>query len=230
MDGEHTVARKYRHTFRKNGFLFLIAAIIMIVSVINRQSFLKTLPTLISLVVQLLLISADRKAFLLGGGNAFLYALSYALDGVYFSALYACLISGPLQIFSFFHWKKHSDGNRVQLRLLGWHRLVAVIVSTGGGWAIAYFGLSQFFGTAVFPLLDTLVFTLGIVITLLSAFRYLESQYFSIVSALFSLSLWILITAGQPASLNYVIISGYNLYRAIQAAVQWRHQYLLPNH
>ena len=205
--------------------LILIAAMMIVVSIINHQSFIKTLPTLISLVVQILVVRADRKAFLLGGCNAFLYAFSYMLDGVYFSAISALVISGPIQLFSFFQWKKNSVGNKVELRLMGRLPLATVVAVTLLAWAGVYLGLARFFNDATYPLIDTLGFTLGVLVTIITAFRFLESQYFSLINCVISLALWIMIAAKNPASFNYVIISVYNLYRVAQATVNWTRQY-----
>ena len=205
--------------------LILIAAMIITVSVINKQSFIKTLPTLISLFVQVLLVVADRRAFLVGGLNALLYGLSYTMDGIYFSAICACLISAPVQIFSFFNWKKNAEGKKTPLKVLGKGKLSLTVLIILVMWAVVYFGLSRFFANATLPLVDTLIFTLGIACTFLSAFRYVDSQYISLINGGASLALWIIITVQNPASLNYVIISVYNLYSTLQAAVNWTRQY-----
>lgn len=213
------------HFLKQYLLLFLIAAMMIVVSIVNHQSFVKTLPTLISLVVQILLVRADRKAFLLGGCNAFLYAFSYVLEGVYFSAISAMVISGPIQLFSFFHWKKNSVGDRVELKAMGGRLLIVTVVATLIVWTGVYFGLSRFFNDATYPLVDTLSFTIGILVTIITALRFVESQYFSLINCVISLTLWILIAAKNPAGFNYVIISVYNLYRVAQATVNWTRQY-----
>jgi len=205
--------------------LILVGGMIVSVSIIHQQSFLKTLPTLISLVVQILLVRADRKAFLLGGLNSFLYAASYVLDGVYFSAISAIVISGPVQLFSFFHWKKNSVGNKVKFKTLAKSGVLVTLGIVFLAWAGVFFGLARFFTDATYPIIDTLGFTLGILVTFLSAFRFVESQYFSLINCVISLILWILITLKNPASFNYVVISVYNLYRVIQATLHWTRQY-----
>ena len=68
---------------------FLVGAVILYVAVTREQTFLKTLPTLITLVVQMLLVAANRYAFLLGGTNAVLYGVAYYSEGLYFSMISA---------------------------------------------------------------------------------------------------------------------------------------------
>lgn len=205
--------------------LALIAILIIVFSIINKQSFIKTLPTLISLFVQILLVAADRKALMLGGLNSILYGIAYTLDGVYFSAIYAFAISFPVQIYSFFNWKKNSTGNKVELKTLGKIKLPLTIALILAAWAGVYFGLSRFFTGATLPEIDTLTFTLGVICTFLIAFRYVDSQYISLIHNVISLVMWIMITIKNPASFNYVIISVYNVYRVTQATVNWTRQY-----
>ena len=85
-----------------NYLLTLAAAVLIIVfAILREQSFLKTLPTLVTLVVQLLLVRANRYAILLGGTNALIYGAAYLSEGLYFSCISAVLMSAPLQYYSF---------------------------------------------------------------------------------------------------------------------------------
>ncbi|MBQ9132514.1 MAG: nicotinamide mononucleotide transporter, partial [Clostridia bacterium] len=158
---------KTKEFLKKYLLLILFAIMIIVVSIINQQSFIKTLPTLVTLIVQVLLVAADRKAFMLGGLNSILYGLSYILDGVYFSAIYAFLISFPVQIYSFFNWKRNSANNKVQFKVLGKIKLPITIALILAMWAGVYLGLSRFFVDATLPIVDTLLFTLGVATTFL---------------------------------------------------------------
>ena len=71
------------------------------------------------------------------------------------------------------------------------------------------------------PLLDTITFSLGIICTVLSAVRYIESQYINIISCTVSLVMWIILTVQNPSNVNYVIIGIYNLYCVTQSAINW---------
>lgn len=181
---------------------------------------LKTLPTLVTLVVQILLIKASRYAFLLGGCNSVIYSVVYFMEGLTFSAIYALLISFSLQVYSFFHWRKNTESGKVALRWLSAKSRVLTAVLAMGMWAICYFWLSGYMVMRI-PLLDTIVFSLGIVCTVLSSVRYIESQYVSFVSCVVSLIMWIILAFQNPSNINYVIIGIYNLYCVGQAAVNW---------
>ena len=204
----------------------LTAAFILYFAVSREQSFLKTLPTLVTLVVQLLLVRVNRYAFLLGGTNALLYGVSYFSEGLYFSLISAVLISAPIQYFSFFRWSKKQGKTARVLRRFSIGKLLLVLAATAGAWLGCHFLLSPFFASASYPILDTYLFATGITVSLMAAFGYVESQYLNIISALISLVLWILLTIEDPKNFNYIIISLYNLYRIAEASFHWTHAYL----
>lgn len=197
------------------------AAMIIAFAILKEQSFIKTLPTLITLVVLIMSVRANRYAFLVGASNCLLYAIAYMSEEVYFSAANAVLVSMPIQIFSFFHWSKHKAGKTAsELVQMKWWQLLLSVFIIFPAWAGCYFGLSAFFEGNM-ALLDSLVFVLGILISTLIAFRFVEGQYFNVISCLIGLAMWILICIKDPSNINFVIISVYNLFRTVQAAVNW---------
>ena len=185
----------------------------------------KTTPTLITLVIQLLLISANRYGFLLGGLNSILYSAVYFMEGVPFSGFFALLVSAPIQIYSFFNWKKNSKGSKVTLRTLStkWRIIIGVIIVAL--WAVCYFWLSRYMRMSI-PICDTIIFTLGTVVTVLAAIRFVESQYLSFISSLVSLVMWIILTIRDPSNINYAIIGVYNAYCVGQMAINWTILYI----
>lgn len=206
--------------------LAVAASLIVFFAVQREQSLLKTLPTLITLVVQLLLVAASRYAFLLGGFNSLLYGLVYVTDGLYFSAFSAVAISFPVQIFSFFHWGRHrTKENQTALKALSPIKRILLLFALLAGYCVSFLGLSRFFAGATYPQLDTLCFTLGIAATFLSAFRFIESQYVSLCSSVIQIVMWSLITAASPENFNYVIISFYNCFRITEAVILWTKKY-----
>lgn len=183
----------------------------------------KTLPTLVTLAVQLLLMSANKYGFLLGGTNAAIYGIVYILSGAPFSAVSALLISFPLQIYSFFNWKKNSSGKTVELRWLPLYAKFIVLGITVALWAFCYFVLAKYnILPCKIPVLDTIIFTLGTVVTVLSSIRFIDSQYISFVSASFGLIMWILLTIEDPSTnISHAIIAVYNLYCIGLTAINW---------
>lgn len=185
----------------------------------------KTIPTLVTLVVQLLLIAANRYSFLLGGLNALLYGVVYFIEGVPFSGAFSILVSLPIQIYSFFHWKNNSRSGKVTLRWLGIKGRIITAVAAVGVWAICFFFLSKLMVMRI-PMFDTIIFSLGIVVTILSAVRFIESQYISLVSNTVSLVMWIILTVADPSNINYVLIGVYNVYCIAQTAINWTLLYM----
>lgn len=204
----------------------MAAVLILYFAVLREQSLPKTLPTLITLCVQLLLVSANRYAFLLGGTNALLYGAAYFSEGLYFSTVSAVLISAPIQLFSFIRWGKNRRTDKTTaLKRLNGKEWGIVIAAIAVGFVLCYFLLAPFFADANYPMLDALSFTLGIVVSLLAAFRYVESQYISAVSTCLSIVMWVMIARSAPENFNYVIISVYNCFRVTQAACGWTKTY-----
>jgi nicotinamide mononucleotide transporter len=199
----------------------LTGILIICFAIAKEQTFLKTLPTLITLVVLLLSVYANRFSFLFGAANSILYAFAYVSETLYFSAASALLVSMPIQIFSFFVWSKHKDGKtKSELVRMRWWLLLASIVVIFPAWAGCYFGMSAFFEGNM-AILDSLCFVLGLIISLLIAFRFIEGQYFNVISCIIALVMWIFICIKSPNNINFLIISCYNLFRTVQAAVNW---------
>lgn len=211
-----------------NDYLLTLAAAVLIIvfAILREQSFLKTLPTLVTLVVQLLLVRANRYAFLLGGTNALIYGAAYLSEGLYFSCISAVLMSAPLQYYSFVVWSRRREKPVGGLRFLSPGKLLATVGATVAIWLVCYFALGGLFQDATSPLLDSYLFAAGLTSSLLAAWQYVETQYISILSSILSLGLWIALTLRNPANVNYVIIAAYNLYRITQAAVAWTRRYL----
>jgi nicotinamide mononucleotide transporter PnuC len=189
---------------------------------------IKTIPTLGTLVVLLFQAQAKRIAFLMGAANAAIYGISYILMGLYFSATSALLISVPIPIFTFFSWKKNSTGKEVRFRTMKHWQLAGTIGIILAGWVACYFGLSKtgIMPPSNYPILDTLTFSIGIVVTVIVTFRFIESTYINAVSCLIGLVLHLLVALKDPTTFNYVVISCYNLFRISQACVNWTRQYL----
>ena len=204
----------------------LTGMLIIYFAIIKEQSFFKTLPTLITLVVQILNVSANRFAFLLGGTNAVIYALSYISEGVYFSFFSALFISAPIQFYSFINWSIHADKKSTALKKASVKKLCISFFGIIAGWGICYFILTPFFKNAAYPILDSFGFSMGIAVSLLAARRYIQSQYMNIISCLVSTIMWILIAIKEPSDFNYAIISFYNLFRVIESSVIWTKKYI----
>ena len=200
-------------------------ALILYFAISRQQSFIKTLPTMVTLLVMLLNARANRYTFLLGGLNSAIYGYVYFTEGLYFSACLALIVSFPLQMISFFNWKKHAKNKTgTDFVCLSVKKTVLVLLTLLPAWAAAYFGLGSVVG-GNYPVIDCYVFVAGILVTVLSALRIIQSPYINAVSCVLSLVMWGMITAQNPENINYVFISLYNLIMVVESAIVWTKKY-----
>ena len=189
------------------------------------QKWYKVLPTLNTLIILLLSARVDRRSFLLGGLNAAFYGVGYFTEGLYFSVINCLLVSMPLQLFSFFNWKKHADGNSTKLRTLGWKGEIVVVSLTVVGCLCCHWFLLPFFAGEKQAALDIFLFVIGLIITVLSMLRYVEAPYYNLISSMANLVMWLLICTQNIADLNYLIMAAYSFFRVVQSAINWTKQY-----
>lgn len=199
----------------------ITAGLIIIFAVIREQSFIKTLPTLVTLIVQLLLVRANRSAFLLGGANSLLYGVSFFCESLYFSAFNAVAINAPIQFFSYFNWKKKSVEGKPRIRTLAMPVRVKLICAISVAWVLCFRFLGPLISRGRFIVADSLVFIIGVVVPILSALGFVDSQYLNIVACTVSLGMWTTITVEEPQNINFALIAAYNLFRVSEAAVTW---------
>ncbi len=203
----------------------LTAALVLYTAINHQQSFLKTLPTLVTLVVQLLLARANRFAFLLGGTNCLLYGLAQYSEGLYFSMVSSVVISMPIQYASFVLWnrKAHQSG-QTPLRCLTTGQRAGAILATLLLWLLCNFTLSGFFSGSL-AVLDSLAFSLGVTTSLLAAMQYVDAPYFNLVTNITSLSVWVIVSIADPRNINYLVIFCYNVFMVAKSTVIWTRQY-----
>ena len=203
-----------------------MAVLIITFAIINDQRFFKVLPTIVSLIVMLLSARANRYTFLIGGCNSALYGIVYFSEGVYFAAISALFVSFPMQIFSFINWKKHSkDKFGTQLKRLPPRWLILLPALMIPAWLGAYYGLSAFI-SGHYPKIDSLAFVLGLLVTILSMLRFIESQYINLIACSINIVLWILISIESPNNINFVFISIYNFIMVSESVVVWTKKYI----
>ena len=203
------------------GLAIMAAILIIVFAVLKGQSFIKTLPTLVTLVVQLLMVKANRIGFLLGGANAVLYGFGYYSEGLCFSAISNAFISAPIMIFSFFSWKRKAVGRNPRLFVLkNRERLIWGFIAIAA-WIVCVKLLGNVVSSGRFVWLDCLCFVGGLAVTLLSAFGYVDAQYLNIACCTVTLAMWVAVCVEDPQNINFVIISVYNLYKVIQMAINW---------
>ncbi|MBQ9735985.1 MAG: nicotinamide riboside transporter PnuC [Clostridia bacterium] len=212
---------------REDIFRYILAIVtatfLVIACVAYPQSPLIVAPLFVSIVVMFLQSSANRYTYLLGGLNSILYAVAYLLMSLYGVALQALLVSFPLQIWTFFRWKKNAyKSSTVFKRLTGKQYAVVLVVSAvccvGGVLALRALGSEN-------SVLDTLVTVISTISAIFSLLSYIEYVSFSLCSAVLTVVLHAMIIRSAPAQLPYLIYSIYSVVCVALAFLKTRSLY-----
>ena len=189
--------------------LAVTAILITVTGILFRQNFLHILPLYVSLVVGILQSRANRYACLLGGLNSILYTVVYVYLGLYASAGYAILFSFPLQIITFLMWSRRKEGESTRFRrmspLFRLFVLLGFIASSVAlGFVLKAAGSSH-------QLLDNLSSLMGILITILTMFAFVEYTWLMLPSGLLNIALNIATMQTNPEQITYVVFSVYSM-------------------
>ena len=187
----------------------ITAVLITVTGVIFRQSVIRILPLYISLVIGLLQSRANRFAPLLGGFNSILYMIVYLYLGLYASAGYALLFSCPVQLLTFVRWSKNRYQDSTQFRSMTWRQRTAVFVGSGAAVAILCLILNA--AGSDYSLLDSLSSLLGILISILTMFAFVEYSWLMLPSGLINIALNLATMQAYPEQITYLIYAFYSL-------------------
>ncbi len=186
------------------------AILITVSAVVFKQSAWRTLPLYVSLFIALLQSRVNRFAPLIGSVNSLVYALVYFSYNLYASALYAVLVSCPLQMVTFLRWRKHKRGTTTRFRSLTGKQRLMIFGSAILAFILLYLIMSAL-GSG-YLLLDNTVTLVGIFSTVFMMLAYIEYTVLVIVGNLCSISLYITMLAAHPEQLTYLIFSCYSLF------------------
>lgn len=204
-------------------YLPLGGAFILIVTlgIITKQSFIKLLPALVTLGVNLMVARVNRAAFLIGATNCILYSIGYFQEGLYGSAGSALLYSLPLQLVSYFTWRKNKYGSARVIKTLGAVGRTVTAVSLVGMSLGAAFVLTKISSSSQ-PMLDGAVFVLGLFATVYIMLGYIEGVVVNVISVTVSVTMWLtIVLSGKTENITYVVLNLYNLYMIILSLVNW---------
>lgn len=193
----------------------LAAAAITVTGILFGQSAIRILPLYISVIIALLQSKVSRTAYLLGGLNSILYAVVYFSMKLYASAAYALFFSCTIQLATWILWKRRASGKATVFRAMkNWQRLLVVL-----GFAAALVLCTTLLKStdSGYPLLDTAVSLIGILISFLTMFAFIEYAPLMIVSQLLSMTLYALMLRENPAQITYLIFAVYGFLCQIRA-------------
>ena len=204
-------------------YLPMLAAFVLILTlgIINEQAFIKMLPAFVTLGVNVLTARVNRIAFLVGASNCVIYSIGYYQEGLYGSMGSALLYSMPLQIVSYFNWKKNKRGKARNIKVLSFRGRAAVISSVVCCSMIASFILSKMNGSSNFYL-DGTLFVLGLCATIFIMLGYIEGVIVNVVSVFLGVVMWgTIVLSGKTENITYVVLQLYNFYMTLLTLINW---------
>ncbi len=197
--------------------IILTGIAILVSGILTKQHFFLMLPLFVSLFVMSFQSEANRVGALIGACNAVLYTVTYICMGVYGSAASAFLFSFPLQLMTFFNWKKNAYKKTVVFKRMSTKVRIISCVSGLALWAIlagVFYYLKYEY--AVF---DSVSFLLGFIVPILTMLAYIEYTYLWIFQAVTGLFLNIQMVSNDISQLTYLIYGVYALYCVICAFI-----------
>ena len=206
--------------------ILLLAPLIIVSGLLAKQAVIKIIPAVGTLFIVLLSSKLYRVAFLLGAANCVLYSVGFFADGLYGSLVSTLLVSAPLQIASFFLWKRRAYKQATVFRVMkpGWYPPL-IIMLAALWWGMLKYGskwLALLNKDKVSDMisLDSLLFALGLVVTVLLMFAFVEGYALNLVSCVLSCVMWGVLMARDMSNVTYLLISLYTTYRISIALVK----------
>lgn len=190
---------------------------ILVAGILCKQEFFLMIPLFVSLFVMAFQSDANRLGPLIGSINSIIYTAAYIYMGVYASAASAILFSFPIQLMTFFRWKKNAYKKTAIFRkmttkmrifwgvlfLVAWGILAGVFMHLDYEYAI----------------LDSCTLLFGFVIPVLTMLAYIEYTYLWIVQCVLGVLLNIQMVINDPKETTYLIYGVYALYCVIGAFI-----------
>ncbi len=206
------------------GLMIVSAIAVLIIAIVVRQTFWTIIPILVSLTIGLMQSRASRLAPLIGGLNSIIYAGVYIYQGLYGMCVYALLVSFPIQLVTFFLWRKNAwKGSTIFRKMKGKTRLV-LAVGFVAAVALVQFVLMQL--NSDYAFLDSACTMLGMACTLLTMFAYIEYTWLMIINSFINVVLYGVMAATAPQQgITYLIYASYLLICQVVAFFEVRKIY-----
>lgn len=202
----------------------LTGAAILVAGILCKQEFFLMIPLFVSLFVMAFQSEANRTGALIGSINSLIYTAAYIYMGVYGSAASALLFSFPIQLMTFFSWKKRAYKKTAVFRVMTAKQrtvfFTALLVLWAGLTAVFYHLKYEY------ALLDSISFILGFVVPLLTMGAFIEYTYLWIVQGFVGLLLNVQMVMNDYRQTTYLIYGVYAFYCVICAFINVRKFYL----
>ena len=204
----------------KNTKIIIIVATgiaILVAGILCKQEFFLMIPLFVSLFVMAFQSEANRVGALIGSINSLIYTAAYVYMGVYVSAASAILFSFPVQLMTFFRWKKNSYKKTAIFRKMTTKKRIVCSVAFLVVWAImavVFIHLDY-----EYAILDSASFIFGFVIPVLTMLAYIEYTYLWIIQCVVGVFLNIQMVVNDYKETTYLIYGIYALYCVIGAFI-----------
>ena len=195
----------------------LTGVAILVAGILTKQQFFLMIPLFVSLFVMSFQSEANRIGALIGACNAVLYTITYICMGVYGSAASALLFSFPLQLMTFFNWKKNAYKKTVVFKKMSTKVRIIFVAALLILWAIVA-GIFHYLEYE-YAVLDSISFLFGFILPVLTMLAYIEYTYLWIVQAVTGLFLNVQMVSNDVSQLTYLIYGVYALYCVICAFI-----------
>lgn len=203
---------------KKKIIIIIVTGIaILTAGILCKQQFFLMLPLFVSLFVMGFQSEANRIGVLIGACNALLYTVTYIIMGVYASAISGLLFSFPIQLMTFFRWRKNAYKKTVMFKKMTNKQRIAFTVGLLALWAVlagVFFYLKY-----EYALFDSLLFLFGFIIPILTMLAYIEYTYLWIIQAVVGLFLNVQMAMNDISQITYLIYGVYALYCVILAFI-----------
>lgn len=207
--------------------LLMTGICLLICTLIFKQLLIKVLPCFVSLFVLLLSAQANRITFIMGAANCVLYSIGFIMESLWGSVAETLLVSLPIQIISFFVWKKSSKDGLPKIRKLNGKSWLLLAGCFSVGWLLFLCIFRLLNDSSLY--LDNTLFVLSLCSAFLGVFGYMETRFITVLSVSVSIVLWTLKTAIDIRNITYVIFNVYSFYTAILGCVIWTRFYMMNN-
>jgi nicotinamide riboside transporter PnuC len=145
---------------------------ILFAGIFFKQELFLMVPLFVSLFVMSFQSEANRIGSLIGAINAVIYTAAYLYMGVYVSAASAIFLSVPLQLATFFNWKKNAYKKTVIFKKMSVKARVVALAALFALWGVSAGVLAYFkYEYAIF---DTITFLLSLAVSILTMLAYIE--------------------------------------------------------
>lgn len=192
---------------------------ILVAGILYKQEFFLMIPLFVSLFVMSFQSEANRLGPLIGSINSLIYTAAYIYMGVYASAASAILFSFPIQLMTFFRWKKNAYKKTKTVifrKMTTKMRIVwsALFLVAWGIIAAVFMHLDY-----EYAILDSCTLLFGFVIPVMTMLAYIEYTYLWIVQCVLGVFLNIQMVMNDPKETTYLIYGVYALYCVIGAFI-----------